>query len=203
MWLRVCYSCGGIEGCSKEVSIVCIARCVSFLLYTSVRLFKNKNHVSAAYAMPVNDLLNFIGKNMQDNWEEMNKNFMNISNIEDDLIAMVKTTKELDKKLMRIAAMQSRINNYLIKRMNEKCKERQNWISKSNKALINLSERGSRLTFRAKKMKRIKNKFHGLESIVSVKLKKRGSNMSKEKDDERKIKFKSGAIKQFVFQYKV
>ena len=140
---------------------------------------------------------------MQDNWEEMNKNFMNISNIEDDLIAMVKTTKELDKKLMRIAAMQSRINNYLIKRMNEKCKERQNWISKSNKALINLSERGSRLTFRAKKMKRIKNKFHGLESIVSVKLKKRGSNMSKEKDDERKIKFKSGAIKQFVFQYKV
>ena len=123
-----------------------------------MRLFKNKNHVSAAYAMPVNDLLNFIGKNMQDNWEEMNKNFMNISNIEDDLIAMVKTTKELDKKLMRIAAMQSRINNYLIKRMNEKCKERQNWISKSNKALINLSERGSRLTFRAKKMKRIKNK---------------------------------------------
>ena len=177
--------------------------CVTFLLYTSVRLFKNKNYVSAAYAMPVNDLLNFIGKNMQDNWEEMNKNFMNISNIEDDLIAMVKTTKELDKKLMRIAAMQSRINNYLIKRMNEKCKERQNWISKSNKALINLSERGSRLTFRAKKMKRIKNKFHGLESIVSVKLKKRGSNMSKEKDDERKIKFKSGAIKQFVFQYKV
>ena len=178
--------------------------CLTFLLYTNVRLFKDPNYVSAYYAMPVNDLLLFLGKNMQESWEEMNKVLVNCTRIEDDLIRLVKTSKELDEKLSRIASKQSKIKNFLLCRMNEKFKERANRVSRSNKALVNLSERGSGLTFRAKKMRRGKNNFLGLDSIVSVKIKKKYSNMSKEKEesDESKKRFKSGAIKHFVFLQK-
>ena len=157
--------------------------------------------------MPVNDLLLMLGKTIQSNWDELNKIVFNKGNIEDDILYCMKLSKDSSSSLTKILSMQNKIKSYLLRQMNSKYKETHKVFFHSSNVLINVStsKRGSGLTFGKKKKSRIMEELEEskLSSIVNIKMKKHlklaSSILTKLSDSERKKKFKSGAIKQYVY----
>ena len=75
-------------------------------------VFKNKNHLSSSYSMPVTDLLLWIGKNMQNNWNDLNENIIKIGNLEEDLISIIQSAKDSKRRIKNISIMQNNINSF-------------------------------------------------------------------------------------------
>ena len=151
--------------------------CISILLYTRIKLFNNKNYLSTSYAMPVNDLLLMIGKNIQSNWDELNEIIFNKGNVEDDILFCIKNTKDCSSHIAKILSMQTRMKNYLLKRMNAKFKETHQVVYHSSNVLLhvspNKSKRGSGLTFgKRKKISKMKEDLEESKFNCKYKIKK-------------------------------
>ena len=206
---------------------IVISSLISLLLWIKVTLVVNKMYVEKSSSKYDNVfslwlfpkyliesvialIFLMIGKNIQSNWDDLNEIIFNKGNVEDDILYCVKNAKDCSSHIAKIISMQTRIKNYLLKRMNAKFKETHQVVYHSSNVLFhvspNKSKRGSGLTFgKRKKISKMKEDLEEskLSSIVNIKLKKNvnlaSSILTKLSDSGRKKKFKSGAIKHYVY----
>ena len=159
--------------------------------------------------MPVTDLLLWIGKNMQNNWNDLNENIIKIGNLEEDLISIIQSAKDSKRRIKNISIMQNNINSFLLNRMNELFKEMQikNERSHHSSKLPSIKlENNSIVSFGCKKKISYLNrkynegiKYSDLvhEAIIN------SLSINYLPKDKQKKKFNSGQLKQIKIKNKV
>ena len=182
---------------------------ITLMLYSKIKMFKNKNHLSSSYSMPVTDLLLWIGKNMQNNWNDLNENIIKIGNLEEDLINIIQSAKDSKRRIKNISIMQNNINSFLLNRMNELFKENQirNIRSNHSSKLPSIKlENNSIVSFGYKKKVSYLNKKYneGIkysdlinEPIINT------LSINYLPKDKQKKKFNSGQLKQIKIKNRV
>lgn len=182
---------------------------ITLMLYSKIKMFKNKNHLSSSYSMPVTDLLLWIGKNMQNNWNDLNENIIKIGNLEEDLISIIQSAKDSKRRIKNISIMQNNINSFLLNRMNELFKEMQikNERSHHSSKLPSIKlENNSIVSFGCKKkisyLNRKYNEGIKYSDLVNEPIINTLSINYLPKDKQKK-KFNSGQLKQIKIKNKV